>query len=437
MEPEERLDTLLALHTTSDWRDHGPSLVPSQNGHESLQPLLDAADRVADLRTAEPSTDFTARLETQIFALAGAVSGIESGEFLPQDYEAALRPADDSPTLPGSWRDSGPEDTTEADGVTPLWGLSNGTGASWPPGAPWRASRRRSRWRSLLWPLAAAVLLVAVIGTITLTAAASAGPGTPLYGVHRFEQGVQVSMAPSAAERTRLHIAFAQEALAALDAAATRHQTSTPYSDALATFQQEIQAATTSLDEVSAGNDRNTLSSQLGQLRAQGRADLHIALAILPWSGRVMTTAVLGDIGDPVLHVNGATMVYMENSSQDLHLWEITVTGSGFAKGAVLLVNGAPAGTVNSVTPSTLMAQMPGDDSGPLPASIGIANPDLTAAQTSRISQEQSTPNPSPVASPTCDDHGGSGHDGGGSSGSSDGGGSSSGGSGSSGSNCH
>jgi hypothetical protein len=427
MEPEERLDNLLAFHTTTVWKEHDPSAELSQNGHESLQPLLAVADRVAQLHTAEPSPDFTDHLEAQIFALAGAVQALESGEFLPEDGGSAPRLGDDTPTLPGTWRDSGSEDTTEAD-----------IDASWPPGAPWRAARLRSRWRSLLWPVAAAVLL-AVVGTSTFMAAASAGPGTPLYGLHRFEQGVQVSLASSAAERTRLHLAYAQEALAALDAAATRHQTGTSYSDALATFQQEVQAATTSLTGVSPGTDYGALASQLAQLRAQGRADLHIALAVLPWTGRVMTTAVLGDIGDTVLQVNSVSMTYLENSGQDQHLWEITVTGSGFAPGAVLLVNGAPAGVVRSITPTTLVAQMSGDDSGPLPASIGVANPDDTAAQTSSISrsdlQEQGTPTPSPQATPTCGDHGGGGHDGGG--GSSDGGGGSSGGSDGSGSNCH
>jgi uncharacterized membrane protein YgcG len=282
-------------------------------------------------------------------------------------------------------------------------------------------------------------VLLAVVGTSTFMAAASASPGTLLYGLHRFEQGVQVSLAGSATERTRLHLTFAQEALAALDAAAARHQTGTPYSDALATFQQEMQAATTSLSDVSPGTDYSALSSQLGQLRAQGRADLHITLAVLPWSGRVMTTAVLGDIGDTVLQVNAATMVYLENSVQDQHLWEITVIGAGFMPGAVLLVNGAPAGVVRSVTPTMLVAQMSGDDSGPLPASIGVANPDDTAAQTSSIirsdHQEQSTVTTSPQATPNCGDHSGGGHDGGGSS--SDGGGGSSDGGGSSGSNCH
>jgi IPT/TIG domain len=426
MEPEEKLDTLLALPTSSDWRPVDADSTQSQNGHDGLQALLDAADRVAELSTAEPSLDFTARLEAQFLAHIDELQEHDGVELVAVgDTEAALLRGDDSPTLPGSWWLSEAEETTEAD-----------IDAPWPPAAPWRASRPRSRWRRLLWPVAAAVLLLA-LGASTFLAAAASGPGAPLYGLHRWEQGVQVTMASSAAERTRLHLTYAEEALAALNAAAARHQSGGPYIDALATLNEEIQAAATSLNSVSAGSDRTSLSSQLSQLRAQGRADLHIALSVLPWPGRVMTTAVLGAIGDTVLRVNGATMVYFEDSSQDQHLWQITVTGSGFAPGAVLLVNGAPAGTVSSVTPTRLVAQMPGDDSGPLPGSIGVADPDNTAAQTSDVSSqdqqpEQSTATPSPQSTPDGDNHGGGGHDGGNSTG-----GGSSGGSGVSGSSGH
>jgi uncharacterized membrane protein YgcG len=407
MEPEERLDTLLALQTSSNWRPVDAESTQSQNGHEGLQPLLDAADRVAQLSTAEPSPDFTARLEAQFLAHIDELREHDGVKLVAVgDTEVALLRGDDTPTLPGSWWLTEAEETTEAD-----------IDATWPPAAPWRASRPRSRWRSLLWPVAAAVLLLA-LGASTFLAAAASGPGAPLYGLHRWEQDVQVSMAGSAADRTRLHLTYAQEALAALDAAAARHQSGGPYIDALATFNEEMQAAATSLNSVSAGRGRTSLSSQLSQLRAQGRADLHIALAVLPWSGRVMTTVVLGDIGDTVLRVNRATMVYVENSSQDQHLWQITVTGFGFAPGAALLVNGQPAGTVISLTPTTLLAQMPGDDSGPLPGSIGVANPDNTAAQTSSISSQeqkgQSTVTPGPQSTPDGDDHGGGGNDGGG-----------------------
>src|SRR5262249_1536088 len=153
----------------------------------------------------------------------------------------------------------------------------------------------------------------------------------------RWEQGVQVTFAGGAGDRTRLHLAFAQEALDALDAAAN-HQADGTYGDALATFTQEIQAATSTLNTVPPGSAHAALAAVTVQLQARGRADLHVALAVLTWSGRITTTAVLGAIGDPVLHVDEASMVYVVDSGPNQNVWEITITGSGFQPGAVLLI---------------------------------------------------------------------------------------------------
>jgi hypothetical protein len=251
-------------------------------------------------------------------------------------------------------------------------------------------------------------VLLFTLGSTTFIAAAAAAPGTPLYGLHRFEQGVQVSLAGSAADQTRLHLDYAQEALTALQAATAHQQSGASYDDALATFADEMRAAATTLDGVGAGADRDALSAKFDQLRARGRADLHTALAFLSWPDRVMTTSVLGAMGDNVLHVSQASMVY---SDDEQHLWRISVSGSGFAPGAVLLVNGQPAGTIVSNTPTTLVAKMTGDESSPAPSAIGVANPDDTAAETSSIDSGEQENHAIPGTQPTPDgdDRGGGG----------------------------
>jgi hypothetical protein len=219
-----------------------------------------------------------------------------------------------------------------------------------------------------------------------------------------------VSLAGSAADRTRLHLDYAQEALTALQAATTHQQSGASYDDALATFAAEMHAAATTLDSVGPGADRDALSAQLGQLRARGRFDLHTALVLLPWPDRVMTTSVLAAIGDKVLHVSRASMVY---SDDEQNLWRITVSGSGFAPGAVLLVNGQPAGTIISDTPTTLVAQMAGDESSSVPSAIGVANPDDTAAETSSIhnGEQKNHATPGTQSTPDGDDRGGGSYD--------------------------
>lgn len=429
MLPEERLDALLSRHIQNsqnryEQAEHG------HDGYTDFQPLLDASDRLTGLRGAEPAPAFADRLEALFLSTAASLSehGAASASLDVLDDSMAAHFADttpprlgnDDPTLPGvRWDelDSMDNQTTEANSAVDL-----------PAPVP---LRQHGGWRRLVWSVLAAALLLA-IGATTFAAAAGAGPGTPLYGLHRWEQSVQLSMAGSATDRVRLHLEYAREALAALNAAVAAHQADSTYDDALATFRDEMRAASATLADVSAGGERNALVAEFGQLRAQGRSDLRAALAVLPWAKRITTTSALGDIGDNVVSVVRADMVY---SGHGQHLWQITVTGSGFQPGATLLINGRPTGVILSVTPTTLVAQITGDDSAPLPASIGVANPDNTAAVTSGIrssGQDDATPGtqttPGAQPSPTSDDHGGNRHGGnsgpgGGGSGSSDDGG--------------
>ena len=410
MQPEDRLDALLSLRA---YGASQPGEAPSPsglNGHhggnEDLQPLLDANDRLSVLRVAEPSTDFANHLEALFLATAASLGNDDGSDWTSQPHDAGWLPVreapplvgNDDPTLPGiPWRRMNSE-ATETD-ATPLRRLPVGI-------------LRQTTWRRLLWSAVAAALLVA-IGATTLTAAAAAGPGTPLYGLHRWEQNVQVSMASDPATRTRLHLRYAQDALAALNAAVTQHQTDATYDDALATFHDEMNAALSNLHAVSTGSGRDALEASVAQLRAQGSSDLRGALASLPWPRRVATTTVLYNLGNNALTVTHADLVY---SSGGQHLWTVTVTGSGFQSGAVLLVNGQPEGTVTSVSPSALVAQLPGDDSSPSPGTIGVGNPDDTASVTSSITNHEAGDDssggqqtPGAETTPTIDDHGGSG----------------------------
>jgi hypothetical protein len=108
-----------------------------------------------------------------------------------------------------------------------------------------------------------------------------------------------------------------------------------------------------------------------------------------------------------VLAVTQADMVYSEHGQ---HLWTITITGSGFQPGAVLLMNGQPVTATISVTPTKLVAQISGDDSAPRPSSIGVGNPDNTAAGTTSITSNETNDDdatPGAQQTPGSDDHSG------------------------------
>lgn len=404
MQPEDRLDALLAIRVErrpSRAESPGPESLSGREANGDLEPLLVAADRLAELGSAAPSPEFTANLEALFLARAAYLR--ENGRSGGTDALPILAPppllGNDDPTLPSiSWGDDLPR-VAHADRR--------------PGRSARRAAQQRTVWRRLLWPAVAAMLLLA-IGMTTFTAAAAAGPGSPLYGLHRWEQDLQVNIAGSATDRTRLHLGYAQDALNALNAATSGNQVGATYDDALATFRDEMRAAEADLDSISAGSERNTLSDQLERLRAQGREDLRSALPMLPWSDRVETTGALAELGDNVLQVTWVDMVYTEHSA---HGWKVTVFGSGFQPGALLLVNGTPAGTVISVTPTQLVAQLPGDDFASPPANVGAANPDDTAALTTNVTRHELEDNGTPDAqqTPGSDDHTDDHHDGSGS----------------------
>jgi hypothetical protein len=395
MLPEDRLDALLTLRVETRRGHQTVNTIGAVAEPADLQPLLVAADRVAALRDEEPSEDFAARLEAIFLSRATYLRERDGIAPLPILAPPPLMGNDD-PTLPNML--SGDE-----------WAaaLGNGTWTETARGNQGsRSVDRQMVWRRLLVPALAAMLLLA-IGMTTLTAAAAAGPGSPLYGLHRWEQNLRANITGSTADRAQLHISNAQDALLALNGAVTNHQTGATYDEALATFRDEARAAATSLDNVPAGGEHDTLAAQLDQLHTQGIADLHTALPVLSWPQRIETTGVLAEIGDQVLAVTQADMVYSEHGQ---HLWTITLSGSGFQPGAVLLMNGQPVTATITVTPTKLVAQISGDDSAPRPSSIGVGNPDNTAAATTSITSNETNDDdatPGAQQTPGSDDHSG------------------------------
>lgn len=358
MRPEDQLDHWLDLRAPD-----APALPLD------LQAPMEAADRVGALASIEPSRRFAAALEAHFLAQARAMAG--------EDEHTA------------------PERVAHASHV------------AGPSRARMGSSRRRP-WR-ILWPTIAAVFVIAVsLGT--LFAAASAAPGSPLYALHRWEQGVNVSLAGGPADRARLHLTYATDALAALDASVARHEGDRAYRDALSSFQDEMRSATAAVSQISDDTTRQALEAQLAAVRAQARDRLRAALPSLDWSMRVETTTTLAQVGDTVPQI---TQVMSISSSHDgEQVRQYSVTGSGFQPGAVLVVDGSPVGVTISSSPTTLVASVQDLGDEVAPHSIGVSNPDGSAAQTTDISRQDgndrqdSTPSSQETPSPAIDQYG-------------------------------
>lgn len=319
----ERLDALLTI------RLRGGTSFPRGAHDAELAPYLEVAGRLATLSQAQPSPSFASELEARMLAHAGRIA--QSGR---------ARPA------------------------APLVSLS-------------QRSLRRWRWSAA----AAAVLLV---GAGALTAAASAGPGSPLAVVSHVEEGVRLQLAQGPGDRAQVHLLYAQQALDALRGNATGVE----YRAALAQFKTELTSANADLATMPAGSSSTALAARLVALQAQARQVLLSGLAGRTWSDRLAASDVLPALGVAVPIISHVTITEPPDvegvgvtAPQGV---QIEITGTGFAPGATLYLNGQPAGTIATLVSTHVVASETALASHAI-TSVGIGNPDGTAASTTAL----------------------------------------------------
>jgi hypothetical protein len=243
-----------------------------------------------------------------------------------------------------------------------------------PPLASGQRSRTlfRRSWVSAL--SAAAVLLLACLGVAH--AASSSLPGDPLYGVKQVEQQVSLAGAGSPAARARLQISQLQGALDDLETEVHAGRSDDDIRQALfivATDTHSSQAAVATLTD---GADQEALEQSLAKALQEERATVYRLLAPLDWPLRVAFTGQLGAVGAPVPTLTQVT--FDEGSGDSLTL---KLTGSNFAPGAVVVINGTPRGTISQQSQTELAARLNASDWPGGTATVGILNPDGTAAQ--------------------------------------------------------
>jgi hypothetical protein len=232
----------------------------------------------------------------------------------------------------------------------------------------------------------------------TFAVAAYASPGSALYTVRRWQEDARSNLANSDAERAQLHLQYATDALDALDAAVAQHD-AIAYREALGRFTDELGQATAALAQVPSGADHDSLSASLDALRTRAQSDLRLALPSLSWSLRIATTSALGGAGETVLTVTRVSGV--RSGSYGTRLWTLTISGSGFQNGAVLLVDGRPTGHVITITPTRIVAQLAGGgQEDAITHRIGVGNPDGTAA-TSQVTEIHDDAGPRPTGAPS------------------------------------
>ncbi len=377
MRPEDRPLSSSGFNLNGDLPDQLDALLTARRAGRpasartataELAPLLEAAETLTPLASAQPSAEFAAQLETQLMAR------VES-RGIPQTMTAL------------------------------------------PPALPTRRapSPPRRRLSQLTWAaVAACVLLGMTVGALT----ASAHPGAPFYSLRKAVEGLSSDLTGASAAAARENLQRATVALASFNAAASRGDNAAALT-ALGQLTSADHQAAEAITQVGDSGQRATFQSQLDTLHAQEKLDLHVALPNLNWSARAKVTDALRTLHATTLVVTSARIAGGTgggtskggNGGKPSGPVTVNVTGAGFTPGAVLLINGQQMGVVDAVTPGTLVAHV---DAGALSIeveSVGVGEPDGSAASTTHLesdgrdtgSETSSTPEPGDTATPGGD----------------------------------
>jgi hypothetical protein len=377
MQPEERFDTLLSRRLRESVREEATG--ESANEAADLAPLLDAVERFAVTGDTEPSSSFANQLEAALLSRFAISAGDAAAEEIAGETEEALpqmelQRAHAASSIPSKGRPLG----------------KVGRFISRPMSSPWHA---------------VAALLLLGIGIFGGLAVADRSGRLLIDSA----PARTVTQTPTLGEgdSVRAHLQQAQDALVSFNQAVKEQLGDQAYQAALTHFADEEATASADLSTLPADSNRTTLATQLAALRERGRHDLRAALPILGWSIRALVTSLLAKLGDTIPMV-GQTAI-LGAAGHDSYVWTITVNGSGFAAGAILLIDNQPAGATLSVSATQVVAQVSSASLRAGSHHVSIGNPDGTVADGGVVSLTQP------------DDHGG--HGGGSESGSGESGG--------------
>lgn len=235
-----------------------------------------------------------------------------------------------------------------------------------------RPFRTQRAWSALL---GAAVLLILVFAG-TLSASARSLPGDPLYGVRQAQYQLTLTFASGPSARADAMINELNSTITNLSSVVNDGRRQDAILQALqivVTQTRDSQAATASLP---AGSERAAVQRHLDSVLTAEKQTLRMLLMHVNWPVRVALTQQLGMLGDAVPSVAG-----VRSSSQSDGTLQLTVTGTNFAPHAELVINGQPVGRVIQNSSTQLIAIISATDWPHGTSTVGVLNPDRTAAQ--------------------------------------------------------
>ena len=220
----------------------------------------------------------------------------------------------------------------------------------------------------------AAALMLACVGILTVSAQSL--PGDPLYGLKQATEQFRMNFSSSPQDRINAQIDQLHSSLADLNTVVNNRRSDDAIRVALNAIVDNTKSASEAVAALPAGTDHDTAQQNLQSTLNEEDQTLRSLLNQVDWSIKVAFTGQLGALGDSVPTASHVTTALQSNGTL-----LITLTGTHFAPGARLVIDGQPVGTVTTNTPGQLTAILNNaaglfDRHG-----IGVLNPDGTAAQ--------------------------------------------------------
>jgi IPT/TIG domain len=317
MNPEEYLDRLI------ERREHGEGPLPAITDAVALS--LAAAEVLVQLREIAVPSEFAGRLERSIRA---CILAQQNGRTI-----SIVRPRSsaDSPRFP-----------------------------------------MRRAWIVML--KIAAVLILASAGI--LWASVHSLPGDALYGLKQAEHQLTLNFASGPVDRASVQIDQLQSTLVDLRASVTDGHADDAIRLALHMLSAETNDSRGAVAALPAGAQREAAQRNLDGVLAEEEQTVRHLLDRVDWPMQLAFTQQLGALGDPVPTV---TQVLVRTQSNGTLL--ITLTGTHFAPQVKLLIDGRPGGMVSQRTSEQLVVVISTSAWPPGEHTLGVRNPDGTAAQ--------------------------------------------------------
>ncbi|HET8851352.1 MAG TPA: hypothetical protein VFN02_02415, partial [Ktedonobacteraceae bacterium] len=222
---------------------------------------------------------------------------------------------------------------------------------------------------------AAAVLILVYI--FVLTAYTRSLPGDPLYGLKQAEQQFTRTFAGGPLDRAIVQINQLRSSLVDLSTVVNDGRGDDAIRLALNIVAVKTGDSRRAVAVVPAGTGREAAQQDLDSALAVEEQTLRHLLDHADWPIRLAFTNQLGALGDPVPTVTHAMVLTQNNGT-----FVIILTGMHFAPHAELIIDGRPAGIVSQNTSEQLVAVISNSTWSPGAHTLGVRNPDGTAAQT-------------------------------------------------------